>query len=150
MAEIDRSLIGVWGAEAKMPVELGKIRELARAMKDENPSYRDGAHAVAPPTFLMTIAHWIRDLGETRTAVKLDYTRLLHGEQEFEYVKPIFAGDTLTSQGKIASVEKRPGKRGGEMTFAVIETEFKNQKGEVVLYSRSTVIETAKAVEKKD
>jgi hypothetical protein len=36
------------------------------------------------------------------------------------------------------------------MTFAVLETEYKNQKGEVVLYARSTVIETAKPVEKKD
>ena len=86
MAEIDRSLLGVWGAETVMRVESGKIREFARAVKDPNPAYLDDEGALAPPTFLMTIAHWMRDLGETRSAVKLDYRRLLHGEQEFEYV----------------------------------------------------------------
>ena len=90
MAEIDRSLIGVWGPEAKMHVELGKVREFARAVKDDKRIYRDGM--LTPPTFLMTLAHWIGDLGQTRSAVKLDYRRLLHGEQEFEYVKPIRAG----------------------------------------------------------
>ena len=96
MAEIDRSLLGVWGAETVMRVESGKIREFARAVKDPNPAYLDDEGALAPPTFLMTIAHWMRDLGETRSAVKLDYRRLLHGEQEFEYVAPIRAGDVLT------------------------------------------------------
>jgi hypothetical protein len=32
MAEIDRSLLGVWGAETVMRVESGKIREFARAV----------------------------------------------------------------------------------------------------------------------
>jgi hypothetical protein len=36
------------------------------------------------------------------------------------------------------------------MTLVTLETEYKNQRGEVCLYARSTIIETAKAVEKKD
>ena len=83
MAEIDRSLLGVWGAASTMRIELGKIREFAKAVKDPNPVYQDEASCVAPPTFLMAMAHWIGDLGATRSAVKLDYRRLLHGEQEF-------------------------------------------------------------------
>ena len=140
MAEIDRSLIGVWGPEAKMHVELGKIREFARAVKDDKPAYREGT--LVPPTFLMTLAHWIGDLGQTRSAVKLDFLRLLHGEQEFEYVRPIRAGDVLTFRSRTKDVFEKQGKRGGKMLFIVGETEFRNQGGEVVAYSRNTVIET--------
>jgi hypothetical protein len=41
MAEIDRSLIGVWGPESTMRIELGKIREFAKAVKDPHPLYRE-------------------------------------------------------------------------------------------------------------
>ena len=33
MAEIDQSLIGVWGPASTMKIELGKIREFAKAVK---------------------------------------------------------------------------------------------------------------------
>jgi hypothetical protein len=146
MAEIDKSLIGVWGPEQKMHVELGKVREFARAVKDDKPAYRSET-PLAPPTFLMTMALWIGDMSQSRTAVKLDYRRLLHGEQEFEYVKPIRAGDVLTFRSRTKEVFDKQGKRGGKMLFIVGETEFRNQRGEVVAYSRNTVIETEGAVQ---
>jgi acyl dehydratase len=146
MAEIDRSLIGVWGPESSMRIEFGKIREFAKAVKDPNPIYSDEKRCVAPPTFLMTIAHWTGDLGTTRSAVKLDFRRLLHGEQDFEYVKPIRPGDTLTFRSRTKDVFEKEGKRGGTMLFVIGETEFKNQRGEVVAYMRNTAIETAGAV----
>ena len=145
MAEIDRSLIGVWGPQATMHVELGKIREFARAVKDDKAVYRDGT--LAPATFLMTLAHWIGDMGQTPSAVKLDFRRLLHGEQEFEYVKPIRAGDVLRFRSRTKEVFEKQGKRGGKMLFIVGETEFRNQREEVVAYSRNTVIETEGAVQ---
>ena len=146
MAEIDRSLLGVWGPETTMRVETGKIREFARAVKDDNTAFFADEGALAPPTFLMTIALWIRDLGQTRSAVKLDYKRLLHGEQEFEYVTPIRAGDVLTFRSRTKDVFEKQGRRGGTMTFVIGETEYRNQHGEVVAYTRNTAIETADAV----
>ncbi len=152
---MDKDAIGRSGAPVTMRIEQGKIREFARAIRDDNPVYFDEAHAkkeaggiLPPPTFTMTQAFW--EDGSGRIALDMDLRRVLHGGQEFEYVRPIHAGDVLTAQGRVADVYKKPGKRGGEMTFAVLETEFRNQRGEVVLYSRSTLIETAKAVEKKD
>jgi acyl dehydratase len=147
MAEIDRSLIGVWGPEGRMRVEFGKVREFARAVKDDNPVYFDEARALAPPTFLMTIAHWLGSLGETRSAVKLDYRRLLHGEQEFEYLRPIRAGDVLTFRSRTKDVFEKQGRRGGRMLFIIGETEYRDQRGEVVAYTRNTAIETEGAVE---
>jgi len=147
MAEINRELLGVWGPETTMRVELGKIQEFATAVKDPNPAYRDPEAAAAPPTFLMTIAHWVGDLGATRMAVKLDTRRLLHGEQEFEYLAPIRAGETLTFRSRTKDVFEKAGKRGGSMVFVVGETEFRNHRGEIVAYMRNTVIETAGTVQ---
>jgi len=143
MAEINRDLLGVWGPPSTMKIEVGKIREFAKAVKDDNPVYRDEARCVAPPTFLMTIAHWVGDLGATRSAVKLDYSRLLHGEQEFEYVQPIRPGDTLSFRSRTKDVFEKAGKRGGKMLFVIGETEFTNQRGEVVAYMRNTAIEVS-------
>src|SRR5215470_10613127 len=146
MAEIDRSLLGVWGPETTMRVETGKIREFARAVKDQNPAWFADDGALAPPTFLMTLAHWIGDLGQTRSAVKLDFRRLLHGEQDFEYVRPIRAGDVLRFRSRTKEVFEKAGKRGGKMLFVIGETEFRNQTGDVVAYMRNTAIETEGAV----
>ena len=146
MAEIDRAKLGVWGPEGRLHVELGKIREFARAVKDPNPAYVADDSAVAPPTFLMTVAHWIADLSATRPGVTLDTKRLLHGEQEFEYLAPIRAGDVLTFRSRTKDVFEKAGKRGGTMVFVVGETEFRNQRGEVVALMRNTVIETGGTV----
>ena len=135
-----------WGEPITMRVEYGKVREFARAIKDANPAYA-GDGALAPPTFLMTIAHWIEGgMGGMRN-LKLDYRRLLHGEQEFEYLRPIRPGDVLTARGRTKDVFEKDGKRGGKMLFVITETEFTNQRGEVAAYSRSTLIQTEGAVQ---
>ena len=144
--EIDRSAVGQWGPETPMRVEYGKVREFARAIKDDNPAFA-GDEALAPPTFLMTIAHWTEGAtsGGVR-AVKLDMRRLLHGEQEFEYLKPIRAGDVLRFRSRTKDVFEKAGKRGGKMLFVLSETQYTNQRGEVVAYTRNTAIETEGAV----
>ncbi|MGH7950151.1 MAG: FAS1-like dehydratase domain-containing protein, partial [Candidatus Binataceae bacterium] len=75
-----------------------------------------------------------------------DIRRILHGEQEFEFYKPIFVGDVLTGQARVADLYEKEGGRGGKMTFLVVETEYKNQRGEKVALARSTLIETGQAV----
>src|SRR3989338_1413121 len=122
-------------------VEFGKIREFAEALRDDNPLYRDEEAArrsrfggiIAPPTLSRnfwwegTQVH--RDLG-------FDWRYVVHGEQEFEYHRPVKAGDVLSAQMKIADIYEKPGKRGGPMTFAVIETTYRDGNGETVLVGR--------------
>jgi acyl dehydratase len=100
-----------------------------------------------PPTFTMTLGFW--DDGRSRPLLTYDVRRLLHGEQEFEYLAPVYAGDVLTATARVADVYEKAGSRGGSMTFGVLETTFTNQHGEKVLISRSTLIETAGAVKKE-
>ena len=146
---VDKSVIGHEVPGATMVVERGKIMEFARAILDDNPAYF-GEDPPLPPTFSMAQAHWPLPAdgagqGELFRKLGLDLLRVLHGGQEFEYLGEITVGDVLTSRSKIADVYEKEGKRGGTMTFVISETTFTNQRGEDVLKSRSTIIETAKA-----
>jgi acyl dehydratase len=128
-------------------VEQGKIREFAEAIRDDNPLYRDEEFAkrspfgaiLAPPTLSRNF-WWEGTQGQEDLGYDPRYR--VHGEQEFEYHQPVKAGDVLTGQVTIAQMYEKPGKRGGKMTFAVLETTYKNARGEVVLIGRRTLIET--------
>ncbi len=134
-------------------IERGKIREFADALEDPNPVYRDPEYAAsspfggipAPPTFLRTFFY------ETRDAVNAlnveDWSYIVHGEQEFEYLAPVLAGDVLTGQDRIVKVFQKESRRGGTLTFGVIETTFHNQRGEKVQVTRRTLIETGQRIE---
>lgn len=147
----DRSYIGRTGEPVTMHIERGKIREFAGAIKEDDPLYFDEAYAareagglLPPLTFLQTVTLW--DDGRGRPRVPMDLKRALHGEQEFEFLKPIFAGEALTAVSRIADVYEKAGRRGGTMTFVVTETEFTNQRAEVVARARHVTIETGQVV----
>ena len=99
-----------------------------------------------PVTFLQTAQHWDDDDGSSRPRVPFDLKRVLHGEQEYEFLKPIHAGDVLTAVSRIVDIYEKPGKRGGSMNFAVTETEYKNERGELVARARHITIETGQVV----
>ena len=101
------------------PYEVGreKIREFADAIGDDNPVYRDQAAAkalgysdvIAPPTFpivmSMRAAHQVvldPDFG-------LDYSKVVHGEQQFRYTRPVQAGDVLQVTVRVESVRVAAG-----------------------------------------
>jgi acyl dehydratase len=128
-------------------VERGKIAEFARAVQNESDVYTQ-ENPIAPPTFPQSMALWrtrARRPGGPVGREGLDMRRVLHGEQEFEYVRPLRAGDVLTAEAKVKDRFEKEGKRGGTMTFIVTETTFRDQNGEIVAYSRGTTIQTSKA-----
>lgn len=141
----DKSIIGAELGTTTFPVERGKIREFAQAVQAEYPEYLEDPQPEAPPTFVMTVAHWPRQSEKPPPDMGLDFRRVLHAEQEFAYVKPVKAGDTLTGTARISDVYTKEGKRGGTMTFVVFETRYKNQDGEDCVIARQVVVETAKA-----
>ena len=147
----DRSQIGKTGKPFKIPIEWSKVREFARAIKDPNPVYFDPEAArkecggiPIPPTFLQTSAFW-QD-ADSSPRMDFDLRRILHGEQEFEFLGPIFVGDVLTGVAKVADIIEKEGGRGGKMTMMFMETEYTNQRGEKVALARSTLIETGQVV----
>ncbi len=148
---IDKSIVGKTGKPFTMPIEWSKVREFARAIRDPNPVYfnpelakQECGGVPVPPTFLQVAAFWMGE--DSMPTANFDLRRILHGEQEFEFLKPIYVGDVLTGTSRVADVYEKEGGRGGKMTFMVTEIEYKNQKGEVVAYARGTLVETGQAV----
>jgi MaoC dehydratase-like protein len=66
----------------------------------------------------------------------LDFTRVLHGEQEYEWRRPLVLGESLTAVSRIASIRHKGGNG-----FLTVETELRGEGGEVVVLARATLIE---------
>ncbi len=149
---MDKSLEGNTGQPFRVVVEEGKVREFARATKSSHPAYLAGGGpaAVSPVTFLASSAFWQRPESSPWGEAKLNWERILHGEQEFTFPgPPPAAGTVLTAEARIDRVYEKDGKRGGTMTFVEVVTEYRDESGAVVAESRSTVIETSQAPPKE-
>jgi len=142
---LDRSFIGKKSKKHTIPVEELHIKRFARAIGDANPLFADPAAAakthhggvVAPPTFATIFQFEIPD--PPSRGLQYDRAKLVHGEQEFEYHRPLKAGDRITVQQKIVDIFEKEGK-AGTMDFVVTETSAVDQKGRKVLTARSTSI----------
>ncbi|WP_042351983.1 MaoC family dehydratase N-terminal domain-containing protein [Bacillus massiliigorillae] len=149
--ELDKSLIGLTGPQFIFEVEKRHIRQFAEAIGDPNPLYVDEEYAkstvyggiIAPPSFPVAIG---ADSGQG-IDLPLDYSRMLHGEQEFIYNRPIRLGDRLYCQMKVTNVYEREGK-SGTMQFLVMDTEMKDEAGELVVINRTNIIYRALASNK--
>jgi len=127
---IDRSVIGLESDEVIFEVEKGAIRKFADALGDTTPAYTRGE--IAPPTFPTTFRLSIPGLS-------LELSRVLHGEQEYKFERPIRAGDRLRCKSRVVDVYEREG-RLGRMTFLVTEIEGRDERGQLVFTGRSTAI----------
>lgn len=137
--------VGATGAPFRMDVERGKIREFAVATRSTNPAYLDVDRPVVQPTFLTNTMFWQAGESSPWSRVELDQGRGLHAEQEYVFHgPPPRAGTRLTCQSRIEDVYIKQGLRGGEMTFAVMVTEFRDEAGILVAESRMTGVETAR------
>lgn len=131
-------------------VERGKIREFVLAIGDDNPVYSQSEAAKAagfrdvtiPPTFPTVIDMWGGpDFFQLVKALELNLLKVLHGEQEYDYLRDIFPGDEITANMTVEdAISKSGGDRGG-MNLFTLKTEYSNLKGELVMIARSTIIE---------
>ncbi|WML53433.1 MaoC family dehydratase N-terminal domain-containing protein [Neobacillus sp. PS3-12] len=125
--------IGITLENYMFKVESGKIRELALAIGDLKDEYLNGKKIL--PTFPTVIDFW--DGGKsTMELLSLNKKKVLHGEQEYEYLIEIKPGDLITVQSVLENAFTK-----ASMDFFVVKREYFNEKGEKVLISRSTVIE---------
>ncbi|MGO1019572.1 FAS1-like dehydratase domain-containing protein [Streptomyces rubiginosohelvolus] len=94
-----------------------KIREFAEAVGDTHPAYvdREAARAlghadvIAPPTFVFSITYRAAGVVVQDPQLGLDYSRVVHGDQKFRYVRPVRAGDRLTVTSTIESIKSLAG-----------------------------------------
>lgn len=94
-----------------------KVREFARAVKSRNPLHHDVDAAsaagfsdlVAPPTFPVVVQEATLAQLLAEPDADIDFSRVVHGEQRFDYSRPIVAGDELTATLTITSVKSLGG-----------------------------------------
>jgi acyl dehydratase len=80
-----------------------KISAFVKALGDTNPAYADGT--VAPPTFSIVVTMNAMDTAFHDPALRLDYSRLVHSDQKFEYLRPIRVGDELTVRASVEEIK---------------------------------------------
>ncbi|MCO5969566.1 MaoC family dehydratase N-terminal domain-containing protein [Actinoallomurus soli] len=119
-----------------------KIREFADAIGDLNPVYRDPEAAkaaghpdvIAPPTFPIVIS--IGGASLTDPELGLNYAMVVHGEQRFEYNRPLHAGDVVTAESTIAGIRSI-----GRNERLDIQTVITTVDGEHVCTAHNVIIE---------
>ena len=159
----------------RFPVDLTAIMLFASALGETNRVYYDEDHAagtplggvIAPPTFGIAAAHWnpnyglrgVRRIparppqpesekGEARGGGGGgSLTRVLHGEQRFEYHRPLRPGMSLTVTTRPGKTWEKAGRRGGKLRFSESVTEYRDDAGELVMTATGVGIVTEKAVE---
>ena len=145
------SLQGRQGAPFRMVVEEGKVHEFARATKSSDSEHLQDGDPVSPVTFLMSMAFWQKPENSVWAGIGRNWARILHGEQEFTFFgEPPRAGSELVGQSRIERVYTKEGRRGGEMTFYEVVTDFSDSGGRLVARSTLTSIETSQPASSGD
>jgi len=143
-----KEMIGRVLSTGSATVSAEHVAAFARALGDPNPLYVDPEAArrgpfgtiVAPPTYpIAFMAQALAGGADVFLELGLNFMTLVHGEQEFEYARPIKAGETLTLTGRIADIYEKQGSNG-ILDFAVLETEAVDAAGQLVFFSRNTLI----------
>jgi acyl dehydratase len=159
--DILSTIIGKPTGTTVVTVERGQLAVFATAVKDESPIYRDRVAAAeaglagipAPPTYPFVMGNFgvfperQRDGGtsdnpmaEVLGPLMAKGGIILHGEQEFTYRRPVFAGDELIGEGTVVDAYEKES-RGKTMTFVVVETAWSDlATGEPVCTSRMNII----------
>jgi acyl dehydratase len=120
-----------------------KIREYAHAVGETDPRYLDPeaaraagfADVVAPPMFAAVYCGPAIGPAILDPEVGIDYSRLVHGAQEFTWHAPVVAGDEITTEAALEESSERGGLR-----FYVFRTTSTNERGELVSEGRWTNI----------
>ncbi len=145
----DKSKIGYSFPPFTIEVERGKIRELALAIGDDNPIYqsREAAQAAGYPDVPLfpTAPTLFTFWGNAKmvsqiVSLGINVMRVLHGEEEYEYLAPINAGDILTGVMTVVDGKTRQGKNGSSMDILTTEIRYTNQHGQPVLNAREMIL----------
>ncbi|MFC4062286.1 MaoC family dehydratase N-terminal domain-containing protein [Planomonospora corallina] len=141
---LNRDFVGR-ASEPSAPYEVSrvKIREFAAAIGDNSPIYRDREAAqaaghpdvVAPPTFPIVFSL----AGGSLLAdpdLGLNFAMVVHGEQRFQYQRPIYAGDELVSVSTVTDIRSV-----GRNEFITVRSDVTTVGGEPVCTTYNTIVE---------
>lgn len=132
-------------------VDERESQRYAHAVGDINPIYFDEAAAkaagyrtlVAPPTFVSHAPVQPRPIEALREdglyqgadRVKLRVDRMMFGGEEWDFLQPVYVGDSITAETRLADLDEKVGSKG-PFVRTVRETTYTNSDGDVVARSR--------------
>jgi acyl dehydratase len=142
---IDRSWIGHVFEPLEVDVELGRLRQFAKAIGETRPEYSSDTAARAkgwpnvpvPPTLLFGLEMEQPNPWAYLETIGVDIAQVLHAEQHFEYHVPAWAGDRLTFEFSIADIYD---KRQGALEFVTKATTVVNQRSQLVAKLRKIIV----------
>ncbi len=144
-----RAMIGeLLSAPLTATITAKEAQRFAMAAEDLNPLYFDDGAARAagyertlvPPIFLAWSLAPARPPSQVRVdglyrgegrRVSLNVKRVMFGGEEWEFLEPIYAGDTITSETRLKSLEEKTG-GSGAFVLQMTETTYTNQHSKVV------------------
>jgi acyl dehydratase len=140
---LNTELIGKEYPALSLAVERDHVDRFAQSIGEDEPVFRDPEAArasgypeqLAPPTFVTTMQIMASAVVAADPELGLDYTRVLHGEQEYEWRRPVHVGDELRAVPRIVDISGR-----GPLEFLVIESEITDAAGEAVVVARTTLL----------
>lgn len=137
MGVFDRTSAGYESAPVELTVERGAVSFFAETIGETNPIHSDvdAARAaghpdvMAPATYPVVLDMAAARAGEKKGApgllevIKADMRFLLHGNENYDYKGPIFAGDTVEV---ISRVNGFSDAKGGLLEIAHLEMEVRH------------------------
>jgi acyl dehydratase len=144
-----KTLIGKVFADVKYVINAQDINDYVPVAEEDHTAFAtdEGARAagyerrVIPPSF----APWIAVIGLLRAFdwerdFYMDYKKdtVMFGDQELEYLRPLYVGETLTVHSAVSDVYEKQGKR----TFDVAQVKFTmtDEGGEPVMLGAQSYI----------
>lgn len=122
-------------------VERGAVKKFAEAIGDPHPIYVNREYGkksryennIAPPTFPRTF-----DYG-TIKELKLPKAGLIHGEQEYEYQRPLVVGESVYCYSIVEDFTEKQA-RSGKLGFLTIKNIGEDEQGKEIFSSKSVAI----------
>ena len=132
---------------ATLKIERGMVERFAQAIGDSNPLWQDENYAkktrygstVVPPTFLTFTAFWPDEIQYRLAKLNTPLKRIMAGSVEYDYFIEVKPGDVVTAAARLCETCVRQGKEG-KLLFITVEITYVNQKGEVTVKERNTVV----------
>ena len=114
---VNTSAVGKEYPPATYAVGREKVKEYASAVGETNPLHLDPAAAraagyddvVAPPMFAVVYQSPAVTPGLFDPEVGINFAMMVHSGQDFRWERVVIAGDELTTQAKVASIEEKGG-----------------------------------------
>jgi len=120
-----------------------KVREFASAVFATAPIHHDVDAAiaagysdvVAPPTFPIVIQEKTLQQLLSHPGAGIDFSRVVHGDQKFEYQRPLVAGDEVVAKLRVTKIQSL-----GGHTMVTSESTITTTAGEPVVVATSTLV----------